>query len=397
MSLSQITASANFKIVVCVILLWGVFYGGYQIQNYRRNYASNSPYTVQQLIDAVEADDAALVKKILARTPHLKFQDSELPPSLALNAAIETQNLEMLFLLLDHGIEVNCPRKKIVTRHVTHEEDGDHTHTSTKVTEKPLEVAISMGDLSVVKLLIRRGAKIEECYRPLFYAVKHHNVEVARYLIDMGVKDQMPENKPYMSMEDDILWQACPDEELVKCLLEQGYQWQYNWFSVSDDTYASGRLKPGEQLIHNTNSLGIIESLLQAGIDIDTQDSEGRTALHLAVIRGSRERRVLPSEASDSEDDEGLGLYVSPNLALFLIDRGANPCILDHAGKTPADYASDSFRREYAHAQWTKNAYGWKDGLFFPVGFFYRAYSPPDKPVRKEPCSINPSLEPPKW
>ena len=390
MSLSRFATSTNFKIVVCVILLCGaVIYGRHRLQT--------GPYTVQQLIDAVKAEDVPLVKKILTETPYLNFQDSKLlPPSLALNKAIKTRNLEILFLLLDHGFEVNCPHKTTVTRDME-----DYTCTCTTVTERPLDVAIRTGDIPIVKLLIRRGAKIQKCDNLLFNAVCSQNVEMVRYLIDIGVDYHAAQEKS--TLNEDILWNALPNKEIVQCLLEHGYQWQHGYFVISDDQYEAPRLKPGEHLIHNTNSLRVIDSLLQAGVDIDTRDSEGRTALHHAVILG---HSGLDTSQDDNTDYEELNALDYRLLVLYLIDHGANPRILDYAGKTPADYASDSFKREYDRLQWIKNAYGW-DSLYHLVFPFNECYignatscyignASPDKQKKEEPCPLTLFPEPPK-
>lgn len=57
----------------------------------------------------------------------------------------------------------------------------------------------------------------------------------------------------------------------------------------------------------------IVAWLCDKGLDIDHQDVEGRTALHLAVL-----------------EDEF-------SLAAYLVERGANRAIFDNYGKTPFD------------------------------------------------------------
>ena len=61
MSLSRFATSTNFKIVVCVILLCGAVM-------YCRSRLQTGAYTVQQLIDAVEADDVKAAEDLHVMT-----------------------------------------------------------------------------------------------------------------------------------------------------------------------------------------------------------------------------------------------------------------------------------------------------------------------------------------
>lgn len=141
-------------------------------------------------------------------------------------------------------------------------------------------------------------------------AVQQPNVAVCRLLLKMGAEPNAVTYTPYGSLSS-LSWavrSATVDEGLIQLLLDSGAR-------VNDRT-SRGATVLHSILMWSRNYLNIMEpvrALLQAGVDIDAQETGLNTALHLA----------LPCVA----------------MVKLLVEWGANLEIQNYSGQTPLHQA----------------------------------------------------------
>ena len=124
----------------------------------------------------------------------------------------------------------------------------------------------------------------------LYVAVKGAHIEMIELLLDAGARI----NGPQSSTGRTVLFQACFD----------GYH---------VDLTASAMLQEPDR-----DAAPFVDLLIARGADVNEQDHFGATALHAAVA--------------------GNNLHV----VRILLERGADPTLVEEAGKSPLDYAIES-------------------------------------------------------
>ena len=213
-----------------------------------------------------------------------------------------------------------------------------------------LETAIRMGNLAEVKRLHEHGTAFSECGSPLALAASHGHLELTQYLVQQGVKYRGIDDMfgPGYDYEGGLLFAAIPHADVVRYLMEQGYTWEYGCMFDEEEPQAGlhyAKLKPGENLLHHTNSIRITKFLVESlHMDVNTPDAFGRTPLHLAIFRACHEEKDEDSQTFDKE----LGLtpclaMYSVTLAQYLLRNGADPQKRDAFGKIPQDYANEEY------------------------------------------------------
>jgi uncharacterized protein len=200
----------------------------------------------------------------------------------ALGEAVKVDDLQLVRLLLDAGADVNSPN-----------EDG----------QTALMLAVSNGSLPVAKLLVERGADV-------------NSVE--------SFRDQ-----------DALMWAAGGNQpDLVDLLLARGAKnvdrrakhddWPRQLTSEPRAQFATRQTGGLTALLYATRSgcLRCVQSLVKAGADVNRPNPDGLTPL----INALDNRRW--------------------DIAMLLLDKGANPHTWDMSGRTPLYVAVDmhSFR-----------------------------------------------------
>lgn len=167
-----------------------------------------------------------------------------------------------------------------------------------------LRVAAQGGQVGFCHVLLENGADPNDFERHSFPvivdAVAHP--EVVKLLIDAGADLDRP----------------------ITCRIDKSGLW-----IIGDNATA----------VHHAAERGIsgsIVHLLDAGVDVNARDSEGQTALHIAVDMASTYEAV-PAEWRPEAFEPGWYIH---NIEV-LLDRGASPHVKDDEGKSPLDLARE--------------------------------------------------------
>ena len=190
---------------------------------------------------------------------------------------------------------------------------------------------------ALAKLLVEHGADVNARNKngetPLYSAARG-DAEVVRLLIEHGAKAERPQRGYGSALMDAI---CCGEIEVVKALLEGGADARepalLHAACGRDDSVERAKLlmaygadprardeESGQTLLHaaaESSDLGMARLALEAGVDVNARNRDGRTALSRTVWR------------------DGVG---GPTWQ-FLIDQGADPWIVDNEGLTVIDWA----------------------------------------------------------
>lgn len=229
----------------------------------------------------------------------------------AIGYAVEHGNLRLFDLLIEAGADVNVSlpsgytllmsaalnsNVEMVRRLL--EECVDVNATST-FGQSAIQTAAGSGNQEIMTMLLEAGANpvARKYFGPLEFAVMSGNVSIVRQLLEKGVSIQY--------------------NDLTRAINQNRYDALRLLVEYGDDVTLRGTR--GQTLLieavwaRNSNE-PIWNLLLENGIDIDAMSDFGMTALITAVERGR------------------------PKLVRFLLEHGADPTIIDKAGKRAVDY-----------------------------------------------------------
>lgn len=180
---------------------------------------------------------------------------------------------------------------------------------------KALFISIENENIKLCNLLLKYGADInakdEEGNTPVIKASEFNNNDMVKFLIengaDINLKNDEGEVALIQAVEND-------NAEMVKTLLEQD-------LIVSDGSnlnilYYDGKYFPLMMAVYSRN-IEIIKLLIEFGVDLDLQNSEGNTALHSLLVDSNKQPKKIK------------------NITNILLDNGANPNIKNNKGNTP--------------------------------------------------------------
>ena len=227
-----------------------------------------------------------------------------------------------------------------------------------------ITMAASEGHLECLKLLIQYGADIngiKKSFPPLHTAAEEDKRDIIDYLISQNVKL----NKKDMAGRTALMYAAAEGNLYsVKMLIEAGadksitdlrghqaidYSEDEEVYDVVD--YLNGERNEKRPDIHQATLDGKIEKverMVKQGVDINTRDVYGRTALHLAAAKNHNiDMQVLIDlganiNAQDNQDRTPL-MYAAADgkqgAAVLLVSRLAEVNIQDVDGMTAYDWS----------------------------------------------------------
>lgn len=166
----------------------------------------------------------------------------------------------------------------------------------------PLTKAAARGDLAIVKCLVEHGADINKMLvypgTALHAAAGAGRYEVAKYLIEKGA-DVSAKNEYYGRPMDSV-----DNAKVAELLIKSGANPVDGWF-----------------LAATNNQIDLLDVRIKHGVQVNTRDSNGKTALHYAAV----------------------GFGQGPEVGVkYLLQKGADPKVRDNSGKTAADCLKES-------------------------------------------------------
>jgi uncharacterized protein len=216
-----------------------------------------------------------------------------------LSHAAKAGHLEMVDILLGHGAPIDARNLAGATA-LYFAAEGGHTLVAQRLMERgadvkltgrsglsPLAAAGYAGNDAIVEALLAHGADEQAAdatgKTPIVYAAARGRLEIVRRLLPRNIDV----NARYGNDLTLLMWAAGPDEKIPE-----------------------------------TAAIRVVEYLLDAGAHIDDRDDRGRTALMIAAEGGHAE------------------------IANLLLVRGADPSLMDKAGKRAIDLTVPSSLRE---------------------------------------------------
>lgn len=177
--------------------------------------------------------------------------------------------------------------------------------------EAPVETACLHDQESMALYLIEKGVDVfweRDGFSLLHSAASVGFLKLAKKLIDLGVDVNKPENNE--SFYTPLCWAVQEGyQEMVKLLLLNGAQVNRLECDVEESAQLPIHIAVGN------NDINIIDTLINAGADVNSYSEEAGTPLHLAASWGNFES------------------------AEMLIGNSADPFVLDSEGKMPIYYA----------------------------------------------------------
>jgi ankyrin repeat protein len=230
--------------------------------------------------------------------------------------AITSWHLEIVKLLLDHGIDLNCKRIDQYGHEIT-----------------PLEEAVKAGDAKTVRLLLEHGADPhwkDLRSRTLLHVVTadvripRHAMQIVEILLDQGLDPNSRNDEGQVPLVG-VMHNILSETDIRHYFIEESKR------AVLHQNQNQNRKKSIKSISKDINCwLQILKLFVNRGSDINAQDNRGNTLLHWAIPFTGHDQKI-PTLAHHMHTHSNLKLLKT------LIELGADINLPDNAGKTPLD------------------------------------------------------------
>ena len=224
----------------------------------------------------------------------------------ALHYAASKGLVDIMSLILDTGVNVNCRRS-----------EGDICKGVT-----PLHEAVGEQHLDAVRFLIKKGANVSEQddngLSSIHIACREKNVDLVQELFAAGAKVNVKDNRGASPLQVSILRNS---NNCALFLLRHGADVQ-----VTD--------KEGQSPLHYASeweTMDLVEALVAQGANVNLQDNEGDTPLHVTL---------------------------SEEVFEFLVKQGADPTLRNKRGRPAKEEKLDMEKQEYANINKALSGHG---------------------------------------
>jgi uncharacterized protein len=315
------------------------------------------------LYKAIENNDLESVRLLLEKGANSNITYKGKTP---IFAAVDNNNLKIVSLLISFGADTNIPYKG----------------------KTPIFAAVDNNNLEIVSLLIAFGANPNIPYKgetPIFAAVDKDNIIMISALLELGA-DPFFVSEHEENEGDDVISIAISSnlDEILKIILQKidlmpELATKYFMISTSCENFEAMRIffekKPNVNHIDEfgnnpllycaiqslevlseimkcapeiniQNKLGFtplmlasyhgklenVKLLVSKGANLYLRDSDGKSALHTAIIRGHENIAIFLSENQTEIEEDTIILAVEnemPDLCKSLVSKGVNIDILD--------------------------------------------------------------------
>lgn len=270
----------------------------------------------QQLLEALRADNKAVVKRLLQSGADPNVRDASGATSL-MYAALYASRDEMR-QLLERGANVNAANAAGATALMWSAHDADKVtlllehgalvNARTRTEATPLIVAIRLGNATAMRVLIAHGADVKTDVSTLLAECHAQgDAEVEQALRGAGVETRDPAQLSAILAAG----QNMVNVGFTERLLARGATLPRN--DIRNRTFTAPLLGYAAA----TYGLPLVRTILRLGADPNRKGTRGITPLMMA--------------AAASEPD--------PSLVQLLIDKGADVTALDDSGRTALDWA----------------------------------------------------------
>ena len=276
--------------------------------------------TYTPLMSAVKNGTIEEVKKVLKEKPE-SLNALQLNGSNALMLAIARKKMDIVKLLIEHGVEMNLKNRLGTT---------------------PLSLALESGDDKLLSLMLDKGLNVkgEEGGKKLLDAMKGKQDMICQLLIEhqAGIFSSLP-----------LLWEAAYHSKDDAKILAKLLEYPYIYLDYQDELLMNS---PLHLCIHHRLFEGI-KLLLEKKANPNLKNSEGWYPIHYAVIYGENQspeiidllcKNSVNLNAQDAEGNTALHLAITKkNIPLIkkLIQKGASLSIENKKDKiTPFELAA---------------------------------------------------------
>ncbi|TGL98038.1 hypothetical protein EHQ76_13475 [Leptospira barantonii] len=326
------------------------------IENGAKADYKNSKSDLTPLMIATGNEQAEALKILISNGAKVDFRETKSDLT-ALMYAVETKRYEIAKLLIENGADINAKLNQyeaVMTAAIR--EDGDENFIAYLI-EKGANVngindkggsllskAVQFGFIKTVSLMIQKGANVNfglesnEFSYPIALAVSNGNLDIVKILTENGAQINAKPGR----VAPLLLASHTNHPAIVKYLTKKGAD--VNFVST-----VNGATITALELACSSNFMEVAEALLDHGGNPNfSGQKDGRTPLFLAAMEGNNDIiKLLLSEGADVNGRSKSGFtalfdaigYNKIDTVKLLIKKGADVNVVDLDGDTPLKVA----------------------------------------------------------